>query len=108
MHIRPLIGGYTHGRDSPRGQGAFERQCGTFRKGEQVCTSEPRGEVVAQPMRLIVGASDDDERGGGLERRSACGEMRRPSGGRYTKDARLRQMGPKGVNECSNTAITAA
>jgi len=34
--------------------------------------------------------------------------MRRTRGRWHTKDARLRQMGPKGVNECSNTAITAA
>ena len=90
------------------GQGAFERQCGTFGKGEQMCTSEPRGEVVAQSMRLVVGASDDHQRDGRRERCPAYGQMRRTRGRWHTKDARLRQMGPKGVNECSNTAITAA
>ena len=47
----------------------------------------------------------------GRERRKARapdGEMRRPRGPGHTKDARLRQMGPKGVNERSDAAITTA
>jgi len=34
--------------------------------------------------------------------------VRRPSGSRHAKDARLRQMEPKGVDERSNAAITTA
>jgi hypothetical protein len=59
-------------------------------------------------VSLLVGAGDNHE---GRRRRQRCAssrDVRRAGGGGHTKDARLRQMGPKGVNERSDAAITAA
>ena len=44
----------------------------------------------------------------GRKARAPNGKVRRAGGGGHTKDARLRQMGPKGVDERCDAAITAA
>ena len=59
-------------------------------------------------MGFLVGPSHDDDRPRGRKARASDGEVRRARGPGHTKDARLRQMGPKGVNERSDAAISAA
>ena len=90
------------------GQRALERQGGAFGEDAQVTATQPGGEVVGDAVSLLVGARDDDER---CRSRQGCaprGEVGRPRRGGHAKDARLRQMGPKGVDERSDAAITAA
>ena len=90
------------------GQRALERQGGAFGEDAQVTATKPGGEVVGDAVRLLVGARDDDER---CRSRQGCaprGEVGRPRRSGHAKDARLRQMGPKGVDERSDAAITAA
>ena len=74
----------------------------------QVTATKPGGEVVGDAVSLLVGACDDDER---YRSRQGCaprGEVGRPRRSGHAKNARLRQMGPKGVDERSDAAITAA
>ena len=59
-------------------------------------------------MCFLVGSHDDNQRLMRGERVPTSCEVRRAGGGGHTKDARLRQMWPKGVDERGNAAITAA
>jgi hypothetical protein len=59
-------------------------------------------------MRLLVGARDHDHRSRSSNLGPARGEMAGTRGGGHTKDARIRQVGPKGVDERCYAAITAA
>ena len=70
--------------------------------------TKPGGEVVGDAVSLLVGARDDDERCRRRQRCASSGEVGRTCRGGHAKNARLRQMGPKGVDERSDAAITAA
>ena len=69
---------------------------------------DPRGEVVGEAgaprRRCARPRRAADARRGRAPRR----EVRGARGGGHAKDARFRQMGPKGVDERSDAAITAA
>jgi hypothetical protein len=90
------------------GQRALERQRRSLGQDAQVPATQPRGEVVGEAVGLFVGSRGDDERYRRRQRRATSGEVGRPSRGGHAKNARLRQMGPKGVDERSDAAITAA
>jgi hypothetical protein len=90
------------------GMSAFERQRGPLGERADVRRAHPRGEVVGQPMRLLVGAGDDHHGGGGRERAPTRGEVAAAGGRGHAKDARIRQMRPEGVDERGYAAITAA
>ena len=89
-------------------QRALERQRGALGKDAQVATPHPGGEVIREPMRLLVGARDHHERGRGRQPGASRGNVGGAGGCGHAKDARFRQMGPKGVDERSDAAITAA
>ncbi|HET7645004.1 MAG TPA: hypothetical protein VFM03_00800 [Candidatus Limnocylindria bacterium] len=59
-------------------------------------------------MRLLVRARHDDHRPLGREGGAARGEVGGSGRGGHAKDARFRQMWPKGVDERSDAAVTAA
>ena len=90
------------------GQRALEWQRRALRERSQVPCPDPRGEVIGEPMRLLVRARDDDERNRGADARATRRDVRRSRRCGHTKDARFRQMGPEGVNERCDAAITAA
>jgi hypothetical protein len=90
------------------GMRPLERQRRALRQDPQVRRSDPRRQIIPESVRLLVGPGDHHERVRGRQRRPARGEMAGPRGGGHTKDARFRQMGPKGVDERGNAAITAA
>ena len=90
------------------GQRSLQRQRRALRKRSQVPCPDPRGEVVGEPMRLLVGARDHDERDRGPDARATRRDVCRSGRSGHTKDARFRQMGPEGVNERCDAAITAA
>ncbi len=89
-------------------QRPLERQRGPLGKDAEVRSARPRHEVVRQAMRLLIGPCHNDERPRPGHRRPARRDVRGSRRGGHTKDARFRQMGPKGVDERCNTAITAA
>jgi hypothetical protein len=89
-------------------QGALQRQGGALRQDAQVCTADPGRQVVGQSMRLLVGACHHHHGVRWREAGTPRGEMAGPRGGGHTKDARFRQVGPKGVDERCDAAITAA
>jgi hypothetical protein len=90
------------------GQRPLERQRGPLGKRPHVRRADPCGKVVGETVRLVVGPCDDHERGGSRQVRESGREMRGSRGCGHTKDARLRQMGPKGVDKRGYAAITAA
>ena len=90
------------------GERPLQRKRRPLGQRPDVAAADPRHQVVREPVGLLVGPGDDDDRPRGRKARAPDGEMRRPRGPGHTKDARLRQMGPKGVNERSDAAITAA
>jgi hypothetical protein len=102
QHAQPL------GRLVVLRQRALERQRGTLGKDPQVAPAHPGGEVVGQAVSFLVRAGHHDEWSRRRQGRAPSGNVRRPRGGGHANDARLRQMGPKGVDERSNAAITAA
>jgi hypothetical protein len=73
-----------------------------------VRAADPGGEVVGEAVRLFVGAGDDDDRARGGHGRASHRDVGRARRRGHAKDARFRQMGPKGVDERGNAAITAA
>ena len=89
-------------------QRSLEWQRRALRERPQVPGPDPGGEVVGEPVRLLVGARDHDERNRGPDARATRREVRRSGRGGHTKDARFRQMGPEGVDERCDAAITAA
>ncbi len=90
------------------GRRSLERQRCPLRQGAHVRRADPGGEVVRQPMRLVVSARHHDHRPPGRDLGPTRREVGRPGRCRHTKDARLRQMGPKGVDERCDATITAA
>ena len=90
------------------GKRALQGQGRALGQRPHVAGADPRHQVVGQAMGLLVGPGDDDDRPRRRKARAADGKVRRPGGGGHTKDARLRQMGPKGVDERCDAAITAA
>jgi hypothetical protein len=59
-------------------------------------------------MGHLVGAGHDDEWAIARQLAPTDGKVRRPSGGGYAEHARLRQMGPKGVDAGCDAAGSAA
>ena len=90
------------------GQRPLQRQRGALGERGNVLNAHPRGEVIGQPMRLVVGARDDDERCRRRKRRPPRREMGRARAGRHAKDARWRQMRHQGVDERGDAAVPAA
>jgi hypothetical protein len=88
--------------------GAFEWQGGALGERSDVRRAHQGGEVVGQPVRLLVGPRDDDDRSRRRDRPPARGQVGGAGGGRHAKHARIRQMGPEGVDERGYAAITAA
>ena len=102
QHAQPL------GRLVVLGKRALQGQGRALGQRPHVAGSDPRHQVVGQAMGLLVGPGDDDDRPRRRKARAPDGKVRRAGGGGHTKDARLRQMGPKGVDERCDAAITAA
>jgi hypothetical protein len=90
------------------GQCPLERQCRPFRQHADVARAGPRGEVIGEAVRLVIGARDDHKRCPCRQVRTARGEVSGAGGGGHAKDARIRQMGPEGVDERGDAAVTAA
>jgi hypothetical protein len=86
----------------------LERQRGALRKRGDVGGSDPGSQVVREAVRLVVRPGDDDDRAAGRYRRATGGEMAGPSGRRYAKDARIRQVRTEGVDEGCDATVTAA
>jgi hypothetical protein len=68
----------------------------------------PRREIIGDPVRLVVGASDDHERCRGRHDSPPRGQVRSAGGRGHAKHARIRLVGPKGVDERCDAAVTAA
>ena len=89
-------------------QRPLEGQRGALGQRPDVRVADPGGEVVGQAVRLLVVARHDDDRVRAPPARVPRREVAGPRGGGHTKDARFRQMRPKGVDERSDAAITTA
>ena len=89
------------------GQRALEWQRRALRERSQVPCPDPRGEVIGEPMRLLVRARRRRAESW-ADARATRRDVRRSRRCGHTKDARFRQMGPEGVNERCDAAITAA
>ena len=70
--------------------------------------TDPCRQVISEPVCLLVGARHDHHRLRGRKLGTPYGKVPGPGGRGHAKDARFRQMGPKGVDERGNAAITAA
>ena len=110
FRVRAKVGEHTQplGGLVVLGERPLQRERGPFGQCPYVAAADPRDEVIGQPVGLLVGPGDDDDRPRGRKARAPDGEVRGARGPGHTKDARLRQMGPKGVDERCDAAITAA
>jgi hypothetical protein len=70
--------------------------------------ADPPRQVIGEPVCLLIGARHNHKRLRGREEGAPCGEVAGTCGRGHAKDARFRQVGPKGVDERCYTAITAA
>jgi len=59
-------------------------------------------------VRLVVGSRHHDQRPRPGQRRPTHGKVRAARSGGHAQYARFRQMGPKGVDDRGDAAITAA